>query len=245
VDCIIGQENIQEEGLDSIRSGTLCEVGNILINAVLGTISNELRLNLEYTVPVYQEGTAQALNGKGKPSERENYSADKNAVFNRKPRNKRKYHHLSFYTFLRKTKTSGGSLPGVGSMREHFSVFDHLPIGVAITDSNFRILFWNTSMELWTGWGRHEMIGASLLGPLSPFTGKSYQARTQFAVGDPFAPYFFPPTPRGFFSPSPSRGNRRIQQVTVTFYSPSSDEASLIFPWRIGPNFLSGSKRLG
>jgi chemotaxis protein CheC len=61
VDCIIGQENIQEEGLDSIRSGALCEVGNIVINAVLGTISNELRLDLEYTVPVYQEGTVQAL----------------------------------------------------------------------------------------------------------------------------------------------------------------------------------------
>jgi chemotaxis protein CheC len=61
VDCIIGQENIQEEGLDSIRSGTLCEVGNIVINAVLGTISNELRLDLEYTVPAYQEKTAQEL----------------------------------------------------------------------------------------------------------------------------------------------------------------------------------------
>ena len=61
VDCIIGQENIQEEGLDSIRSGALCEVGNIVINAVLGTISNELLLDLEYTVPVYQEGTVQAL----------------------------------------------------------------------------------------------------------------------------------------------------------------------------------------
>lgn len=64
VDCIIGQEYIQEEGLDSIRSGTLCEVGNIVINAVLGTISNELRLDLEYSVPFYQEGTVTTLVGK-------------------------------------------------------------------------------------------------------------------------------------------------------------------------------------
>ena len=42
VDCLIGEESVTEEGLDSIRAGTLCEVGNIVINALLGTLSNQL-----------------------------------------------------------------------------------------------------------------------------------------------------------------------------------------------------------
>jgi chemotaxis protein CheC len=61
VDCIIGENTVAEEGLDSVRSGTLCETGNIVINAVLGTISNELHLDLEYTVPTYNEGSALIL----------------------------------------------------------------------------------------------------------------------------------------------------------------------------------------
>jgi chemotaxis protein CheC len=50
-----------EEGLDAIRAGTLCEVGNIVINALMGTLANVLSLRLEYTVPAYIEGDAARL----------------------------------------------------------------------------------------------------------------------------------------------------------------------------------------
>lgn len=58
VDCLIGEETIIEEGLDAIRAGTLCEVGNIVINALMGTLANILALNMEYTVPAFFEGDA-------------------------------------------------------------------------------------------------------------------------------------------------------------------------------------------
>jgi len=62
VDCIMGEEIVQtEEGLDALRSGTLCEVGNIVINAIMGTLSNVLKLHLSYTVPSYIEGNARLL----------------------------------------------------------------------------------------------------------------------------------------------------------------------------------------
>lgn len=61
VDRIIGDNTLQEEGLDAIRSGTLCEMGNILINALMGTISNELDLSLAYTIPFYREGTVEDI----------------------------------------------------------------------------------------------------------------------------------------------------------------------------------------
>ncbi len=57
VDRILGAEAVQEEGLDALRAGTLSEVGNIVINAILGTISNALGMELHYTVPFYRETT--------------------------------------------------------------------------------------------------------------------------------------------------------------------------------------------
>ena len=41
--------------LDTIRSGALTEVGNILINSVVGTLSNVLERPLHYSLPVYAE----------------------------------------------------------------------------------------------------------------------------------------------------------------------------------------------
>lgn len=61
IDCITGDEGGSEEGLDALRAGTLCEVGNIVINALMGTISNELDFGLSYTVPSYLEGGVDTL----------------------------------------------------------------------------------------------------------------------------------------------------------------------------------------
>ncbi|MDY6964444.1 MAG: chemotaxis protein CheC [Halobacteriota archaeon] len=47
--------------LDSIRAGTLNEVGNIVLNTVVGSISNILKFNLKYSVPSYVEGDSTNL----------------------------------------------------------------------------------------------------------------------------------------------------------------------------------------
>jgi chemotaxis protein CheC len=41
--------------LDSLRSGTLVEVGNIVINAILGTMGNMLGSNFIFSLPEYRE----------------------------------------------------------------------------------------------------------------------------------------------------------------------------------------------
>lgn len=61
VDCITGEQSCSDEGLDALRAGTLCEVGNVVINALMGAISNELALSLTYTVPSYLEGGVETL----------------------------------------------------------------------------------------------------------------------------------------------------------------------------------------
>jgi chemotaxis protein CheC len=54
VTMLTGDESPPDD-LDTIRSGALTEVGNILINSVLGTLSNVLERPLNYSLPVYAE----------------------------------------------------------------------------------------------------------------------------------------------------------------------------------------------
>jgi len=59
-------EGFEDMDMDTIRSGTLCEVGNIVINALMGTLSNLLAVHLVYSVPEYREGSNQDLIHPGK-----------------------------------------------------------------------------------------------------------------------------------------------------------------------------------
>ena len=54
----------EEEGsadLDSVRAGTLCEIGNILINGVLGSICNVLECTVNFSLPTYTENNIPTL----------------------------------------------------------------------------------------------------------------------------------------------------------------------------------------
>ncbi|MBL4775857.1 MAG: chemotaxis protein CheC [Mariprofundus sp.] len=46
---------------DDLRSGTLAEVGNILLNGVMGSMGNMLSSTLSYSVPTYQESSLQNI----------------------------------------------------------------------------------------------------------------------------------------------------------------------------------------
>lgn len=56
IDLLVGEETPLDE-LDAIKTGTLTEVGNILLNAVMGSIGNVLKSRLTYALPSYREGT--------------------------------------------------------------------------------------------------------------------------------------------------------------------------------------------
>ena len=58
---LILNESGGEMDLDLLRIGTLEEVGNIVLNGVLGSISNILKEHLNYSPPVYEEGTFESL----------------------------------------------------------------------------------------------------------------------------------------------------------------------------------------
>jgi chemotaxis protein CheC len=48
-------EAYEDLDFDSLRAGTLCEVGNIVLNGVMGSISNLLQTPFTYFVPSYTE----------------------------------------------------------------------------------------------------------------------------------------------------------------------------------------------
>ena len=60
VDILTG-EAFGADDLDEIRVGTLTEVGNIVINGVMGSIANILHERINYSVPTYLEGTVDGL----------------------------------------------------------------------------------------------------------------------------------------------------------------------------------------
>ena len=56
VEALTG-EQIGQEDLNSMVAGTLNEVGNIIINSVIGSISNILGADLNFTLPRFVEGS--------------------------------------------------------------------------------------------------------------------------------------------------------------------------------------------
>ncbi len=64
IDAITGEESADdgyEGAFSSIQAETLKEVGNILINGVMGSITNVLKSQLTYSLPTYSEADIPAL----------------------------------------------------------------------------------------------------------------------------------------------------------------------------------------
>ena len=51
------EDDYEADDMDSLRIGTLTEIGNIVINNVMGSIANLLEKHLSYSLPDYQEET--------------------------------------------------------------------------------------------------------------------------------------------------------------------------------------------
>ena len=58
---ILTREDPNSPDLDAVKIGTLSEIGNIIINGVMGSISNLLRHQLNYKIPSYLENTIDNL----------------------------------------------------------------------------------------------------------------------------------------------------------------------------------------
>ena len=59
--ALLTGEELGTPDLDSLRAAALTEVGNILLNAVMGSITNVLQRHISYELPTYSEETPEAL----------------------------------------------------------------------------------------------------------------------------------------------------------------------------------------
>lgn len=58
---VLTGEDPNSPDLDAVKIGTLSEIGNIVINGVMGSISNLLRHQMNYKIPSYLENTIEDL----------------------------------------------------------------------------------------------------------------------------------------------------------------------------------------
>ncbi len=56
-------EHLDDASLDSVRVEVLNEIGNILLNSIMGAIVNILNTHLDYVVPEFTEGSIESLIG--------------------------------------------------------------------------------------------------------------------------------------------------------------------------------------
>lgn len=61
VTACTGETPDSASDIDSIRAGTMSEIGNIVLNSVMGSISNLLNLSFQYSIPSYLEGKADSI----------------------------------------------------------------------------------------------------------------------------------------------------------------------------------------
>jgi chemotaxis protein CheC len=59
--AVLTGEEADSADLDAVKIGTLSEIGNIVINGVMGSISNVLKQHMNYALPVYLEDTIDNL----------------------------------------------------------------------------------------------------------------------------------------------------------------------------------------
>jgi diguanylate cyclase (GGDEF)-like protein/PAS domain S-box-containing protein len=68
-----------------------------------------------------------------------------------------------------------------------FALLDHSPIGHFVVRRDFMVIFWNRSMETWTGIPRHDIVGQSIIGRFPHLGEMKYASRIRsvFAGGPP------------------------------------------------------------
>lgn len=63
VKLFVGDIEEDDTDMDGLRISALTEIGNIIINSIIGTISNHLDVNITYTVPEFVEGDLPEVTG--------------------------------------------------------------------------------------------------------------------------------------------------------------------------------------
>ncbi len=103
---------------------------------------------------------------------------------------------------------------------QRFNVFDHVPVGICVVRSDYRILYWNKCLEVWTGIKRADIVRSDLCNHFPHLKEPRYHIRIDivFQTG---LPTVFSSQLHGHIIPSRlSTGELRIQHTNVTALPP-------------------------
>ena len=108
---------------------------------------------------------------------------------------------------------------------DQFDFLDHIPIGMFVLREDYVVLFWNNTLEAWTGIPRHRIVGTNITERFPHLNEPKYTYRLK-GVFDGGAPVLFSAQLHKHIIPVPARdGDFRLQQTTVTPI-PSSQQQS-------------------
>ena len=99
---------------------------------------------------------------------------------------------------------------------KQFNTLDHIPVGTFVLREDFVVLFWNSSLEDWTGISRSEIVGTNIGDHFPHLKEPKYAGRLQnIFEGGP--PTIFSSQLHQYIIPAPfPNGQLRIQHTTVT-----------------------------
>ncbi len=121
-------------------------------------------------------------------------------------------------------------MSGTASGHTNFTLFDSLPIGALVINKEFKIVYWNRTLEVWTGMDKNRIVGKSLLDSFPNLNQKKYADRIkQIFTGAPSA--VFSSLLHRYLIPVEGKdGSFRSQNSTVTpMVSPSGEVFAMFF----------------
>jgi PAS domain S-box-containing protein len=106
-----------------------------------------------------------------------------------------------------------------------FNILDHVPVGAFVLRDDLVILFWNSSLEEWTGISRSQIVGTNIGDHFPHLDEPKYSGRLQnIFEGGP--PTIFSSQLHKYIIPAPlPNGQSRIQHTTVTAVRSSNNNS--------------------
>ncbi len=117
-----------------------------------------------------------------------------------------------------------------------FDALDHVPVGAFVLQADFVVLFWNRTVEDWTGISRAEIVGKRVDTYFAQLGQPRYTSRlSDIFVGGP-PTIFSSQLHKQLITSTHPNGNPRIQHTTVTavydqtaVYDPNSSQYHALF----------------
>ncbi len=157
--------------LDWLMMGTLTEIGNIVLNGVLGSLNQMLGQQIHFMVPTYSEVSIKNLVALPRSDTAQYFLlAQVHFVIEQFRMGGDITLMLGVDSLDTLLKAVNGLLPPVATLamdefeypEKAFAVLHHVPMGVCLIRRDLIVLFWNESLETWTKISNDDIVGKSL-----------------------------------------------------------------------------------